>query len=1187
MGQLVTTVVGGAIGFAIGGPLGAQIGMTLGGMIGSTLFGPTIKGPRLNDLKVTASTYGTAIPEIYGTVRVGGNMIWTTGIKETSKKSRPGKGGPKQVTYSYDATFAMGLCKGPIQNVLRIWADGKIIYDKTGGATRTPEAAGTSGGGTLGGGFFPGLFIKIAQKKKPGLIIRVYRGDEEQLPDSLIVADKGVGNVSAHRGIAYVVFERMQLEDYGNRIPQLTFEITKRPVNSLPSTIATQSGSIALPTSSSYELAPIWTSEKLIIGELGQTRILDAQTMRLRATNPSYSSVFNNRKRYIPELNILMTSNNTFNSSPIVQYSLNDLTEIQRFGIQGNGSLSGFVNVVTEEYSLGNLGPIGFCRHSKGTQFITSNFWGWTWGFTNGGKYPNFVDKETPFRPEFYYEGQTGLSSSFFVGYRNANDRVELLLWDVKGSANYTIEQTPSGPEWKSSDDWQRQQINLVPFPGERYEIAVCHYDKTDDSIFSMGRSDGVSCVFKWQRSTGEYRYRIKHPGLDLPESRMHYSRLAGDTFAWIVSAFAGRPAQAIEIDMNTGAIARRIPVGEIFGNSSFIVAVQQQWDDVTKSVIIATGGVYRRIYFGNTVEEFSVAEIIEDVCLKTGVLTLGQIDTSEIDDSLVVGYMIDRETTARDVLRQLATGFLFDGYESDYKLKFKSRGAASVVSIPEDWIARDQETMTIKQTITQELEMPMRVSVNFYDISRDHQQGSQTQKRKAGPVPTMWTNREEIIDLPITWTPDQGKRCADKILKMLWANRENYQFSLPWRYLKYDPSDVATVNLEDGTVFTMRFNEATIGVDFSMEINASSEKAGAYVSNATGATSDAPLPFIPNTFPVYPVLINTPLLRDIDYNTSGNSVSYLSAGTDSYSFTGAIIYIDEGYDYVTLGGIDRETVTGNALSILPNTTAYESTDETTRLIVSLDNPENLLESVTQEAMLNNNLNAALVGNEVIQFRNATQNSNGTWTLSGILRARRGTNYAVNNHVMNEFFVLLDEDIINSFRRPPSDYFISRDFKAVPPGTLLEDAQAYNFTLVPRDLMPYTPEDIKLVEASGTVTISMSRRSRVTAPLENFSGVIHYKEGERSQGRIEYKIWLGLDLDDIDTTTDPALAGQVPLFDSSGNDIPATFDFALTALGGSDKFLIRLAEIGVVEGTPKWVAFERLSENRWNEVDLY
>jgi len=75
MGQLVMTVVGGVAGFLVGGPMGAAIGMQLGGMVGGLLFGPSIKGPRLQDLKVTASTYGAAIPEIYGTVRLGTNLI--------------------------------------------------------------------------------------------------------------------------------------------------------------------------------------------------------------------------------------------------------------------------------------------------------------------------------------------------------------------------------------------------------------------------------------------------------------------------------------------------------------------------------------------------------------------------------------------------------------------------------------------------------------------------------------------------------------------------------------------------------------------------------------------------------------------------------------------------------------------------------------------------------------------------------------------------------------------------------------------------------------------------------------------------------------------------------------------------------------------------------------------------------
>ena len=89
----------------------------------------------------------------------------------------------------------MGLSEGPIGRVGRIWADGKLL-------------------------------------DLVGLNYRIYTGSECQTPDPLIVAREGVGNAPAYRGLAYVVFERMPLADFGNRIPQLSFEIV-RPIGRL------------------------------------------------------------------------------------------------------------------------------------------------------------------------------------------------------------------------------------------------------------------------------------------------------------------------------------------------------------------------------------------------------------------------------------------------------------------------------------------------------------------------------------------------------------------------------------------------------------------------------------------------------------------------------------------------------------------------------------------------------------------------------------------------------------------------------------------------------------------------------------------------------------------------------------------------------------------------------------------
>ena len=200
MATLVLGVAGGALGSVFGG-VGAIAGRALGSLAGyaidQTLFGPkpaNATGPRLSDLEVQASTEGAVMPRVYGKTRLAGQIIWATDFEEVTKtETQGGKGGPKVTTteYSYFANFAVALCEGKIARIGRIWADGKPL----------DQAAFT---------------------------FRVYPGDEEQLPDSLIAAKQG-GSAPAYRGTAYVVFERMALADFGNRLPQLSFEVF-RPV---------------------------------------------------------------------------------------------------------------------------------------------------------------------------------------------------------------------------------------------------------------------------------------------------------------------------------------------------------------------------------------------------------------------------------------------------------------------------------------------------------------------------------------------------------------------------------------------------------------------------------------------------------------------------------------------------------------------------------------------------------------------------------------------------------------------------------------------------------------------------------------------------------------------------------------------------------------------------------------------
>jgi len=210
MASILLASAGSALGGAIGGSilgvgaatLGGTIGQIAGTMVDSWIVSSLapaqrIEGTRLQNLTVTTSTEGAIIPRVYGRMRLGGNIIWSTDFTEiVNTTNQGGKGGGPKVTttsYLYTASFAVALVEGPISGIGRVWADGKPL-------------------------------------NLTGATWRIYKGDEAQPPDPFITAKMGVGNAPAYRGTAYVMFEALDLSAFGNRIPQLSFEVL-RPID--------------------------------------------------------------------------------------------------------------------------------------------------------------------------------------------------------------------------------------------------------------------------------------------------------------------------------------------------------------------------------------------------------------------------------------------------------------------------------------------------------------------------------------------------------------------------------------------------------------------------------------------------------------------------------------------------------------------------------------------------------------------------------------------------------------------------------------------------------------------------------------------------------------------------------------------------------------------------------------------
>ncbi len=226
MATILLSAAGAALGSGFGGTvlglsgavIGRAVGATIGQAIDQRMLNQRVLGAgsdavdvgKIDRLRLMGASEGTGMARLWGRQRISGQVIWATRFLETTSTSTMaaggggggrgkggGGGGAQQqtqttTTYSYSVSLAVALCEGEVLRVGRIWADGNEIAPSS-------------------------------------LTMRLYTGSQSQTPDPKIEAVEGAGNAPAYRGTAYVVIDDLPLAPYGNRVPQLSFEVI-RPV---------------------------------------------------------------------------------------------------------------------------------------------------------------------------------------------------------------------------------------------------------------------------------------------------------------------------------------------------------------------------------------------------------------------------------------------------------------------------------------------------------------------------------------------------------------------------------------------------------------------------------------------------------------------------------------------------------------------------------------------------------------------------------------------------------------------------------------------------------------------------------------------------------------------------------------------------------------------------------------------
>lgn len=481
-----------------------------------------------------------------------------------------------------------------------------------------------------------------------------------------------------------------------------------------------------------------------------------------------------------------------------------------------------------------------------------------------------------------------------------------------------------------------------------------------------------------------------------------------------------------------------------------------------------------------------SLAAVVKDLCLRSG-LSEAQIDAGRLQ-GYVEGYIIHQPQTYRRSLEALQAAYFFDAVESDGAVRFVPRGGASVADIDAEEIIYDVEDKSALTLVrAQEVELPKRISVVYLNRAQNYQTAMQYAQRQVTE-----SDEQLVLDLPIVCDDQLAKQIAETTLLASWIGRVAVSFSLPLKYLALEPTDILT--LQDGqAMYCVRVvNTRMLGIGV-LRVDAVIDDSLVYATSRSAQPRAAQLSEVIVLPGTGLELLDIPALPG-DVLDLG-CVRVAAAGKGA-GWSGAALYRsdDNGGQYGRVLDLTVPATIGVVTAALPSG-AVGVFDEVNQLTVALMG-QGQMQSVSDLAVLNG-ANAAMVGDELIQFRQAELLEPGLYRLSGLLRGRLGTEWAMSEHVAGERFVLLD-GAVSKLVMPNQFLGMAKLYKPVSFGERLADVAAYEFFYEGRAFKPYSPVHVQGVrDGSGNLALSWVRRARaggdwrdgVDVPLHEFREV--------------------------------------------------------------------------------------------------
>ena len=1030
-GQAAGYVIGGVVGAAfpaVGWVIGAQIGGMIGGYIDPPKGANTV-GPRLEDLTVQTSTYGAVLPRIKGTIAVTGNVFWLEGdkIKEHEKTEKVGgKGGPtsKQTTFSYTATFAVGLSQqvaAPIAGIRRLWLANTLVYD--------------AGSGDINS--------IIASNQQAGVMFKVYDGSDDQLPDPRMQADKGAANVSGYPGRAYIVFYDLDLtEKYNNTL--MATQVKAEVVTA---------GSVA-PTTSAVD--------SIFTGNLGDPTWGNSITLLgldFTASGATYS---------------------TYEKS-----NYGDDPALMNFGRMEFPYLdeASSIDIVSPTGGYGYAHQFMHCCQSDDALAlqIQNEFAGYSpvkmrWFYQSGiDCWLNYVDHSAiPFGEHtrvVFDRGETFLAGDNTTAHIVKVDRYGSVL--AASAAKYPVNQFGVS---------------------ESYLFALL-YTPSSDNL--------TTTVYKFDRDTLallDTYVQIAVGGrgtIQVIDDETFYTAAWKSGYGGHIYKWEGGVVIADYGDVFPTAIGEKSRLNVV--TESPFYGYLLNWTASTNSP-----GIYA-FYSTLSPTAAKLRDIVTEECALVGI-SAGDLDLTELVNSDVRGYRVSQAGSVRSVLEQLQAAFPFDVIQSGYKLKFKSRGGASVLTVPEsDLGAHTGNDTPSRFMLTTEMpsQVPAKVTFNFMNADREYDPDEQSAAFTAQDVKNSYT-----VSLPLVMTPTEALQAADVLLKKEQQERTSAgTFWLPPTddYRKLEAADVIDVTAQSRT-HTIRLTKVSQLPDGRIECDGKLTASAAYASTALAQPS---LALGQTTVPL--AGSSELLLLDIPRLVSDQDVPGISLAmygyTDGWPGGIALRSDDSGETYTAVASFSSKTEVFT-VSGTPETVQPVLMDVSSVLIATPAWDGADLSSITNAQLfaLGNLAAYGAAGRwEIIGFKTVTDNGNGTYTLQNFMRGRFGTEWAMPLHATGDRLIMLDLNSADFAGLPLTAINSPRLWRGVTAGESIDSDADESFTYGAVNLKPLAPVNLSGNRHPETLDWTLTAVPRSRTPVEPFSG-LPTPLGESSEA-YDVEIW--------------------------------------------------------------------------------